>query len=112
MDEALKLQIFFQILGDSNRLRIIKYVGDKECPVSEIVENTKLSQPLVSHHLRVLRENRILETKRDGAFIYYKLKDGRLLSALGIFLEIAGCLNEEKMATPMFSIPRWWDMCK
>jgi DNA-binding transcriptional ArsR family regulator len=112
MDEALKLQIYFQILGDSNRLKIIKFIGEKECSVSEIVDNTKLSQPLVSHHLRVLRENQVLETKRKGAFIYYKLKDDRLLSALGIFLEIVSCLNEEKMTTPMFSIPDWWNMCK
>ncbi len=112
MDEAVKLQIYFQILGDSNRLRIIKYIGGRECSVSEIVENTKLSQPLVSHHLRTLRENQVLETKRKGAFVYYKLKDERLLSALGIFLEIVNSLNEEKMASPMFSIPGWWNMCK
>jgi DNA-binding transcriptional ArsR family regulator len=112
MDEALKIQIYFQILGDSSRLRIIKRIGDNKCSVSEIVESTKLSQPLVSHHLRVLRENQILETERKGAFIFYKLKDKRLLSALGIFQEIVNCLNEEKMTTPMFSIPGWWNMCK
>ena len=52
MDDAAKLQTVFQTLGDANRLRIIKFIGERECSVSEIVQATGLSQPLVSHHLK------------------------------------------------------------
>lgn len=107
MEDALKLQIIFQTLGEANRLKIIKFIGDKECSVSQIVEATGLSQPLVSHHLRTLRENQILETKRQGPFIYYKLKDKRLLDALGMLLEIFASSNIE-IKEPMFCRPRWW----
>ena len=88
MDNVLKLQNIFQTLGDVNRLKIIRIIGDQSRSVSEIVEAVKLSQPLVSHHLRVLREQGILKTKREGPFIYYKLSDERILDALGIFSEI------------------------
>ncbi len=88
MDDGLKLQNIFQTLGDVNRLRIIRIIGNESRSVSEIVDAAKLSQPLVSHHLRVLREQGVLKTKRDGPFVYYKLSDVRMLDALGILSEI------------------------
>ena len=88
MDDGIKLQNIFQTLGDLNRLRIIRIVGKLSRSVSEIVEAAKLSQPLVSHHLRVLKEQGILKTKREGPFVYYELSDVRILDALGIFSEI------------------------
>jgi DNA-binding transcriptional ArsR family regulator len=88
MDDVIKLQTLFQTLGDVNRLRIIRIIGDQTRSVSEIVEMTRLSQPLASHHLRVLREQNILKTKREGPFVYHELTDPRILDALGIFSEI------------------------
>ncbi len=83
-----KLQLIFQTLSDSSRLKILKYISDKECSVTQIVEGTKLSQPLVSHHLRTLRERQILETCREGPFIYYRIKDKRLLEIFDMILEV------------------------
>lgn len=88
MDNLKKLQQVFQTLSDFNRLVMIKLISDKECSVGELVKTTKLSQPLVSHHLRVLKENGILETKRKGPFIYYYLRDVKLLYAINLFIEI------------------------
>lgn len=88
MDDLKKIQLIFQTLSDYNRLGIIKLICDKETSVGEIVKATKLSQPLVSHHLRVLKENGILETKRKGAFIFYYIKDRKILDAINLFLEL------------------------
>ena len=88
MTEIKKLQAIFQTLSDYNRLSIVKAICDKECSVGEIVSSTRLSQPLVSHHLRVLKENDFLVTKRKGPFVFYSLKDGKILYALDLFLEI------------------------
>lgn len=88
MNKLKKLQQVFQTLSDYNRLAIIKAIGDKECSVGEIVKTVKLSQPLVSHHLRVLRDSSILETKRNGPFIYYFVLDIKLLYAIDLFIEI------------------------
>ena len=108
MNDADKLQHIFQTLGDANRLKIIKFIGGEERSVSEIVESTGLSQPLVSHHLRVLREREILQTNRNGPFIYYKLKNKKLLDALGLFLEMAIPLTNKKSMEPMFCCPPRW----
>jgi DNA-binding transcriptional ArsR family regulator len=113
MSEVKKLEMLFQTLSETNRLKIINFIQDKERSVTEIVDKTGLSQPLVSHHLKILREAQILETTRDGPFIYYRLKDKKLLDALGIFGEIAHYISDSKTKSRMFCCPSWWDRhCK
>ena len=88
MSELRKLQLIFQTLSDYNRLGMIKFICEKEISVGEIVKETKLSQPLVSHHLRVLKENGILATKRNGPFIFYFIRDKKIVEAINLFIEI------------------------
>jgi DNA-binding transcriptional ArsR family regulator len=108
MDNAQILQSVFQTLGDANRLRIIQFIGERECTVSEIVQAFQLSQPLVSHHLRVLRENYVLDSERKGPFVIYKLKDKKLLEVLNLFLAIFKDFNGSDKKGEMFSgHPRW-----
>jgi len=107
MEDMAKLQLFFQTLADANRLRIIKVIGQKRCSVSEIVDATGLSQPLVSHHLRLMRAQGILETQREGPFIYHRLKDDRLLDALGLCAEIASQFQKDQRIKRTFCCPPW-----
>jgi len=61
----------FKILSDANRLRIIKALTMNCESVSTIVGLTGLSQPLVSHHLGVLRKSGLARTEQRGVFTYY-----------------------------------------
>lgn len=106
MDELKKLQLVFHTLSDYNRLVIIQSICDKECPVGELVKATNLSQPLVSHHLKVLKENGILETKRVGPFIYYYLRDVKILYAINLFIELFKN-SEIKQNTDFKFCPEW-----
>jgi DNA-binding transcriptional ArsR family regulator len=108
MDSVRKLQSCFQTLADANRLRILKFIGENECSVSEIIKATGLSQPLVSHHLRTLRNMQLLDQKRNGPFIYYRLRDRKLLDALGLFSEIINNIRDENIKEPMFFCPPRW----
>ena len=76
------LQQFLKILADSNRLRIVYFIGKERKSVSEIIQSLELPQTLVSHHLRVLKEGHVLEPEREGAFIYYSLTKPQLLGSL------------------------------
>ena len=76
------LQQFLKILADSNRLRIVYFIGKERKSVSEIIQSLELPQPLVSHHLRVLKEGHVLEPERAGAVIYYSLTKPQLLGSL------------------------------
>jgi ArsR family transcriptional regulator len=73
---------FFKVLGDANRLGIVLTIGSGNRSVSEIIDSTGLPQTLVSFHLKVLREARIVKTVRQGPFIFYSLAEPELLALL------------------------------
>jgi len=102
------LQKLLQTLADANRLKILHCIGEGKCAVSEIVSETQLSQPLVSHHLRTMKQTGLLETARQGPFIYYQLKSPQLLQILGVLSEIAGDIPDRDYSEPMFHCPPWW----
>ena len=108
MNEVQKLEILFQTLGVANRLSIIGCIGSGEKNVGEIVKELSLSQPLVSHHLRALREKNILVSHRKGPFIYYRLKNAKLLEILGALSEIASVIRDESRTDGIFCCPDWW----
>lgn len=73
-DVSVPLEVVAELLSalaDPNRLTIIKGLTLECESVSAIVERTGLSQPLVSHHLRVLREQGLAWTERRGVYTYY-----------------------------------------
>lgn len=64
----------FKALGDPVRLRLLSLVashpGGEAC-VCDISESFDLSQPTISHHLKVLREAGLLDCERRGTWVYY-----------------------------------------
>jgi len=66
---------FCHALAHENRLRILLLCLNAAHSVSDIVQQTGLSQSLVSHHLRVLKEAHLLRSERQGKAIHYALKD-------------------------------------
>jgi DNA-binding transcriptional ArsR family regulator len=76
------LAVLAKCLADENRLRILFCVSKGEKSVSGIVEELKLSQPLVSHHLKELKRSLLVSVERRGPFVYYELSDERILSML------------------------------
>ena len=77
-------------------MRIVYFVSNERKSVSEIIQSLDLPQPLVSHHLRVLKEGAILTPEREGAFIFYKIKDLELIRALDMLIQIGLKSNIEE----------------
>ncbi len=69
-------------LADENRLLILESVSRGKKSVSQVVEETGLSQPLVSHHLKELRRALLVMVERKGPFVFYELADTRVLDIL------------------------------
>ncbi len=79
----------FRALGDDTRLEIVGLLaGHKgELCACEIESSFELSQPTVSHHLRILREAGIVTAERRGTWVYYSLERG-ILARLEGFREL------------------------
>jgi DNA-binding transcriptional ArsR family regulator len=93
LDEHFQQVAFLaKSLSDENRLRILQCVSCGKKPVSGIVEEMGLSQPLVSHHLKELKRSLLVNVERSGPFIYYELVDPRILDVVQILSAVAADL--------------------
>lgn len=80
-DEAAQMAALFRVLGEPARLQLLNFIAaqsEGEACVCQLVEPLGLSQPTVSHHLKVLYEAGLLEKERRGTWIYYKLVPERI----------------------------------
>ncbi|AQS59231.1 ArsR/SmtB family transcription factor [Desulforamulus ferrireducens] len=63
----------YKALGDINRLNILKMLSGHELSVCEIMQGLNLSQPAVSHHLKILRQANLVESVKHGKLVLYTL---------------------------------------
>jgi ArsR family transcriptional regulator len=68
----------FHALSDPIRLEIIAYLRDGEKCVCEIVPHLKLIQPLISRHLKILKDTGIVRCRKDGTKRMYSIVDKRI----------------------------------
>ena len=82
----------FKALSDPARVAIVnRLAGAGEVCTCELTEPLELSQPTVSHHLRVLKSGGLVDARRDGKMVMYALTDaGRAL--LGAVVADAGAI--------------------
>ncbi|QVK18703.1 winged helix-turn-helix transcriptional regulator [Mycoplasmatota bacterium] len=73
--EIEKMSVLFKVLGDQTRLKIISTLLKAEMCVCDISYLLNMSQSLISHQLRVLREARLVKFRREGKVVYYSLDD-------------------------------------
>ena len=70
------MEILFKALADATRLRILGLLLTGEVCVCDIHESLKIPQPRASRHLAYLRRSGLVDTRREGLWIHYRL--GRL----------------------------------
>ena len=77
---AEQLAGWFGVLSNPTRLRLLSLIGAKgeACAACEMVEPLGVSQPTVSHHLKVLRSAGLVVSERRGRWIYYRTVPERL----------------------------------
>jgi ArsR family transcriptional regulator, arsenate/arsenite/antimonite-responsive transcriptional repressor len=72
--ERDELAARFRALADPTRVAIVnRLAGAEEVCVCDLTEAFELSQPTISHHLRILREAGLVEASRRGTWAYYRL---------------------------------------
>jgi ArsR family transcriptional regulator len=75
----------FKLLSDETRLRILFYLSHHdELHVRALCEILGQSQPAVSHHLALLREEELIESRREGKHNYYRVVPERFQKMIGL----------------------------
>ena len=79
-DEALLCDLgdFFKTFGDSTRIKIVSALMTGELCVCDIAATLDMTVSAVSHQLRVLRQAKIVRTRRDGKQIFYSIEDNHV----------------------------------
>jgi ArsR family transcriptional regulator, arsenate/arsenite/antimonite-responsive transcriptional repressor len=104
--DAARLAAALRVLADPARLRILSLIGaqpDHEACVCHLTDALGLSQPTVSHHLKVLYDAGLLQRERRGTWVYYRTVGGALAGLLAALGEGAGPVPA---ATPGVPRPR------
>jgi ArsR family transcriptional regulator len=82
---AADLAATFKALADPTRVAIVNRLAASECCVCDLTGAFELSQPTVSHHLRILRDAGLVEAERRGTWAYYRLVPGAIERLRGAF---------------------------
>lgn len=77
----------FKVFGDSTRTRILSALFLEELCVCDIASLLNMTKSAVSHQLRILRQTKIVKSRRSGKEIYYSLDDEHIEKIYGMALE-------------------------
>jgi DNA-binding transcriptional ArsR family regulator len=85
---------FLRIISEENRLKIICLLQSGEQCVCEIWQFLRLPQNLTSHHLKILKDFNLLDSRKEGLNVYYSINEkelSRFKDILNKVLIIGGC---------------------
>jgi len=86
LKELDHLADLFRVLAEPNRLRILYLLTQRETCVCELLPEMGISQPLLSHHLGVLAESGLIQSRRQAQRIFYSIVPKSLGRFKGLFL--------------------------
>ena len=93
---TFNMELFFQALGDNTRLRLLNLMGDQEICVCYFVEILGGPQPKISRHLAYLRNAGIVEARRDGKWIHYRIVMPPNIGAAQVLRQTLNWLKDER----------------
>lgn len=83
-DEELLYDLadLFKLFGDSTRLKILYVLFGSEMCVCDIAQLLGMTQSAISHQLRILKQNKLVRSRRDGKTVFYSLADSHVRTIL------------------------------
>jgi ArsR family transcriptional regulator, lead/cadmium/zinc/bismuth-responsive transcriptional repressor len=82
LDEHLAAHVaeLFRAFSDTSRVRIMSALVDGEKNVGTLAAIVKISESAVSHHMRSLRQMKLVETRREGKEVFYRIDDEHIIA--------------------------------
>ena len=82
------MDLVFKALQDPTRRQILALLRKRDLAAGEIADSFDISKPSVSHHLDLLRQARLVSSRRDGQFIIYSLETTVLDESISWILDL------------------------
>lgn len=95
-EQKFDLEKFFLALADRNRLRLLHLMGDEEVCVCFFVEILQMPQPKVSRHLAYLRRAGIVDARREGKWIHYRMVLPQDEHAVRVLAEVRSWISSDQ----------------
>lgn len=73
--ELYDLAELFKVFGDSTRIRILFVLFEVEVCVCDLASALNMTQSAISHQLRILKQNKLVKSRREGKSVFYSLAD-------------------------------------
>jgi DNA-binding transcriptional ArsR family regulator len=89
---------FFKAVADPNRVKIMLLLARGELSVSAVCRHFKMKQPSISHHLGVLKSARVVECRKEGKEVFYRLNQCCVSSCCSDFMQRFAGKAEERPA--------------
>lgn len=86
-DELYDLAEIFKVFGDSTRIKILYVLFESEMCVCDIAQLLNMNQSAISHQLKILKQNRLVRSRREGKAVFYSLADGHVRTIINQGLE-------------------------
>ena len=74
-EELYDLAELFKVFGDSTRIRILFVLFEAEVCVCDLAQVLQMTQSAISHQLKILKQNKLVKSRREGKSIFYSLAD-------------------------------------
>jgi len=94
---TFNIELFFQALGDTTRLRLLNLMGDREICVCYFVEILAQGQPKISRHRAYLRRAGIVEARREGKWMHYRIVMPPNIGAAQVLRQTLSWLKEDRL---------------
>ena len=93
-----KMSVMFKALCDENRLRILQLLRDGERCACSLLEEMRVTQPTLSHHMKILCDAGVVVGRKEGKWMHYSISDeglGEMRECLDYFADHSAEIKEK-----------------
>ena len=95
--DAKKTAVTFKAFCDENRIRILQLLSDGEKCACKLLEEMNISQPTLSHHMKILCDSGVVIGRKEGKWMYYSLSEEGLDRVMETLKEIKANMKKEEV---------------
>ena len=97
--DAKRIAVIFKAFCDENRIKILQLLSDGEKCACKLLEEMQITQPTLSHHMKILCDSGIVEGRKEGKWMYYSISQEGVSSFREMIGSYARCDCESGTVT-------------